>query len=319
MRFRLPKVVIGLALVGAGPLLVGAGPAPTVVLIPSLTVVSRAASIRSWPVTIIVTSRTPVQVTLDTLTPIPAPGTGASAFAPAGPAPQGWSWAVGQNGPLVAGTYHWSIHASRLPATATYVGVVVTNPPPPGGSVHIAQQAIAVFVVPGPVAARPQAPTMTWSTRWVHGAWQITLSAHNPGPTSYLINGRLDFYDGTAWVGDHPGIVWPLLLPETTATRVVTVPATAFPERVRLQWYWGTAPQPGSAWFTLAAVSNARAGSHPPIAHRSVFTSVGHWLGRHPNAVGAGTVAAVAGVPTGVLVLWDRRRGPNSRSSFWGF
>lgn len=309
MRFRWPARILGLALLGAVPLLTGAAPAPTVVLTPSLTVITRTASARTWPVTLIVTNRTPVQVALDTLTPIPAPGTGASAFAPTGPAPDGWSWAVGHNGRVSAGTYHWRIRASRFPAAALYVGVVVTDPPPPGGSVHIAQQAMAVFVLPGPATARPEAPRMTWFARWVHRAWQVTLSARNPGATSYRINGRLDFYDGSAWVGDHPGITWPLLLPGATATRVVTVPATAFPDRVRFQWYWGAAPQPQSLWFTLA--------SAPPSGGRpgapASGSGLGAWLYRHRNLARVGGVTVAAGGAIVFAVWWDRRVGWGSR------
>ncbi|MGC8488048.1 MAG: hypothetical protein ACP5QO_07480 [Clostridia bacterium] len=48
---------------------------------------------------------------------------------------------------------------------------------------------------------------MTWSAQWVHGAWRVTLSAQDPGPTGYLINGCFPFYGGTVWVGYHPGVV----------------------------------------------------------------------------------------------------------------
>lgn len=301
----------------AFPFLLAAAPPPTVVLIPSLTVVSRTAPARTWPVTIIVTSRAPVQVALDTLRPIPAPGTGASAFAPAGPAPAGWSWGVGHNGSLAAGTYHWTVHTSHLPPTATYVGVVVTDPPTGTGSVRVAQQAIAVLAVPGPAGAPAQAPQVTATAQWGHGAWQVTLAAHNPGPTSYLVNGRLDFYHGSTWVGDHAGIVWPLLLPGTTATRVVSVPGTPFAERVRVQWYWGTAPHPGSTWLTLNPAPTGAAVSGPSGAPTGALDGLGHWIGHHPNVVGAGAVTTVAGGPLGFLLWWDRRRRAAPRS-FWG-
>ena len=313
---RVAATLAGLALLA---LTTAAAPAaPSAFVTPALTVVTRSATPYRWPVLIIVAHQ-PVLVALDTLRPIPDPGTGQSAFVPDGPAPTGWAWAVGHNGPLAPGTYHWVLTARRLPPTATVVGVVLTLPPHGTGNVRIADQVIAPWIVPGPPGAHPLAPHMAWHARWTGRHWVITLSATNPGPVAYAINSRFDLYHGPTWLGERVALTWPTLLPHTTATRLVTLPGTPFPERVRWQWYWSGGTTPGALWRTLPIASVSQSPTHPALLSPRIitlaWTTTTRWIRRHPRVAGGAGVAVAGGAAWMFSPWWllAVRRKPRPR------